>query len=159
MTTYITSADYGDIRVSLGLAYDDTTTLPDTVIERRMFLPHVETAMAVVLTDCSVTWATETAANKEIVREAVVYWVASLLAERWMARMAGSQVKSQSLGPLSVSYEGGQNWAMDAKSLRYQAGDAMRVLCADAVGAIAGYFFGVVDDWDDSEPGDDTDDV
>lgn len=150
--------DYEDIREALGLDADDTTTLSAERIERRMFLPRVETAMAAVLTDCEVAFGDDDD-DDEAIRESVVYWAASLLAERWLARKQGSIVKSQSTGPFSVTYEGGQDWQREARRLRYLAADAMSGVCDDAVAAIAGFFFAKVDDWDDSEPGDDTGDV
>lgn len=158
-TVYLSApTDYEDIRVALGLAPDDTTTLPDATIERRAYLPRVERDMAVVLADCEVTFGDDDDDDDAIV-ESVVYWTASLLAERWLARREGSQVTSQSLGPLSVSYQARQDWAAHGRTLRYQAAEVMADVCADAVAAIGGTFFAVVDDWADSEPGDDEGDV
>lgn len=147
--------DYDEVRVALGLAPDDTTSLPNSVIEMRGYLPRAETGMAAVLTDCEITFATTTTANQTAIKESVVYWVASLLAERWLARKQGSQVVSQSLGPLSVTYAAKQDWAAHGRSLRHQAGEAMYDVCADAVLAISGGFFAIIDEWADLDTADD----
>jgi hypothetical protein len=152
--TYAT--DYGDIRVALGLAADDTDAIPDALISRRVYLPRVETAMGVVLADCEVTFGDDDDDDAAIV-ESVILWCASALAGGYLARRKGDQVKSQSLGPMSITYEGGQDWGKTARDLRYQAGDVMNDVCADAVLAIAGAFFAVIDDWSDSDPDADDD--
>lgn len=148
--------DYDEVRVALGLAPDDATTLPNSVIEMRGYLPRAETDMAAQLAACEVTFATATAAIQSAIRESVVYWAASLLAERYLSRKQGSQVTSQSLGPLSVTYAAKQDWAAHGRTLRYQAGEAMMDVCEDAVLTIAGGFFAVVEDWPDLS--DDTND-
>lgn len=148
---YLSEPDYLDIRVALGLAPDDYTTLPDLTIERRMFLPEAERLMGIVLADCAVTYGDDADDDTQI-EQAVVLLTASLLARGYLARQKGDQVKSHTVGPVKVDYEGGQDWMAQACDLRYQAAEAMAPVCEDAVLPLAGAVFAVIDDWSDSDP-------
>jgi hypothetical protein len=93
------------VRLALGLATTDTTTLPDATIASRLFGPWVERQVQRVVT----TWATvidNSDADYDADREAalqdgVVLWIASRLAALYFARRAGEEVKKAQLGPQS----------------------------------------------------------
>lgn len=120
----LTSADYPDIRAALGLDEDDVTTLPDSVIELRPYLRHAEGEVQATIT----AWATILAGADDraaALQLGVVQLTASRLAAFWMAPRAGQEVKSQGLGPASVSFRQGPDWWELATKLAADAAMAL----------------------------------
>lgn len=93
----------------LGLDGDDTTTLPSSVIEMRPYLRFAEgEAQAVVATWAAVLVAGGAPASA--LELGVVQLTASRIAAYWLAPRQGAEVKSQGLGPATVSYREGPKW-------------------------------------------------
>lgn len=120
----IAPTDYPDIRVALGLDGTDTTTIPDSVIESRPYLRHVEGEVQAAITT-SATIVSGGGDRASALLLGVVQATAARLAMYWLAGRQGEEVRSQSLGPAAVSYREGVDWMALAARL---AADASRNL-------------------------------
>lgn len=122
--TLISPADYPDIRVALGLDGTDTTTLPDSVIEARPYLQFVEYEVQATITSYA-TILSGGGGRAAALALGVVYGTAARLAGLWLAARQGAEVKSQGLGPASVSFREGPKWAELAERLAGEAATAL----------------------------------
>lgn len=126
----IAEGDYGDIRQALGLEQDDTTSLSSTLVESGAYLPLVEAqVMALVPSweDILDEGHIDYDANRaQILTSAVVLLTAGRLACQWFAARQGEEVKTHSLGPASVTWRDGVNWADLCGRLRGEAADLLR---------------------------------
>ncbi len=145
MTCELAVSDYPDIRMALGLAGDDTTGLPDAVIETRAHLPRVTRLVAAALEDAGDSCAfsceetdpdyDEGAAASTI--DALVLLAAAQIASGWMGARGESRITSQGLGPLRVSYDK-TDWDARAVDLRARGLDALAEACPEAARICAG---------------------
>lgn len=120
----ISSAEYLDIRIALGLDSSDTTTLPDAVIASRPYLQFVEVEVQATIT----AWSTILSGGGDRAASliaGVVLGTAARLASLWMAGRQGAEVKSQALGPASASFREGPKWAELAMRLASEAAQAL----------------------------------
>lgn len=151
---YLSPDDYGDIRAALGLDPDSTSPVSDTLIERRMFLPEIERRVEVQVAACEIEMddadADYDADDAERVIEAVVYLTAARIAERYLLRAAGGRVKSQSLGPASVTWDSAPDWHGVARDLHAQGCDAFGAVCEDGGMALYESPYAVTD-WEADE--------
>lgn len=138
---YLTTDDYDDIRVALGLDPDSTSPVSDALIGRRMFLPEIERRVEEQVDACEIVMddadADYDADDAERVIEAIVYLTAARIAERYLVRAAGQRVKSQTLGPASVTYDAAPDWHRLATDLHAHGCDAFGRVCED--GGVALY--------------------
>jgi len=125
----IATSDYGDIRLSVGVASTDTTMLPDATIEGRPFLRHTEgrvkediPSYATILNTADVNYDAERA---DMLKNGVVLWTASRLAVLYFAARAGEEVQQETLGPGAVRYRDGPAWAEIARRLADDAADEL----------------------------------
>lgn len=151
---YLTADDYGDIRAALGLDPDSSSPVSDSLIERRLFLPEVERRVAVQVAACEIVMDDADADydddDAERVKEAIVYLTAGRIADRYLQRAAGQRVKSQSLGPASVTYDAGPDWHRTGQDLHAMGCDAFGLVCED--GGVALYEAPWAEtDWEASE--------
>ncbi len=131
--TELASGDYGEVRLALGLAADDTDSLPDAVIAGRLYggLAGLRMAKAVTCCDdlsCESGDADYDAEWEAYVAAAVVAMTASLLARGYLAARANERVTSEGLGSLKVSYDK-TDWAALADGLLSQAQATLRLAC------------------------------
>lgn len=130
---YVTTDDYDDIRVMLGLEATSTSPVSDDLIERRMFLPAVERLVEVQVEACEIVMddadADYDADAAENVIEAVLALTAAKVAERYLKAAAGGRVKAQSLGPASVTFDAAPDWHGVARDLHAQGCDAFGRVC------------------------------
>ena len=138
--TDLSSSDYGEVRLALGLSADDTTSLPDAVIAGRLYGGLAGLRMAAAAECCEdlscesgdddydATWGAYVAA-------AVVAFAAALLARGYLAARANERVTSEGLGSLKVSYDK-TDWASLADSLVAQAQATLRLACPCAAEAL-----------------------
>lgn len=121
----IATGNYGDIRLALGLDSDDTTTVPDALIES---LPQLPAAEAVIIRRIP-TYATILAGSDDEqinqLKSGTILATAGRLAHSYLAGRTGSELKSQGLGPASVSYRDGPDWKALGKMLLEMAGEML----------------------------------
>lgn len=147
------AGDYGEIRIALGLAPDDVTTIPVAVIEARTFLPEVEARMTPILADtCEIEMDSgdpdySGAATAERVKQAIILWTAARLAEHYLHARSGDKVKSHGIGPFSTTYEGGPDYKRMGEQLLVSAVDTMAQACADGAMLMFDKPFGFVTTW------------
>ena len=126
----IAEGDYGDIRQALGLTADDTTTVPNGLVESGAYLPLVEAqVMALVPSWSDILDSGHGAydANRaQILTSATVLLTAARLACQWFAARQGEELKSHSLGPATVTWREGADWADLCGRLRGEAADLIR---------------------------------
>lgn len=140
--TDLASGDYGEVRLALGLAADDTTTLPDAVIAGRLYGGLAGLRMAAAV-DCCAGLSCEAGdddyslAWESYVAAAVVALTASLLARGYMAARANDRVTSEGLGSLKVSYDK-TDWTGLADGLMAQAQATLRLSCSCAADVLGG---------------------
>lgn len=136
----ISASDYTAVRLALGLATTDTTTLPDATITSRLFGPWVERQVQRVVTnwdDVIDNFHADYDADQEAaLQDGVVLWIASRLAALYFARRAGEEVKKATLGPQSVEWRDPADWM-----------DVATRLAADAATELAR-----VTDWNNEVP-------
>lgn len=121
--------DYPVIRLALGLASNDTTTLPDATIASRLFGPYVERRVQQGITD----WATILTGNdacEEQLKDATCLWIASRLAATYMARRAGEEVAEAALGPQRVKWRTPVEWTALADELAREAAASLASVAA-----------------------------
>lgn len=152
MGIYASFDEYDDIRVALGLDPDSTTPVSDALIQRRMFLGDVERRMTTIIADCEIVMDDEEDDYDEDVADQVktviVLLTASQIASGYLAKRAGDRIKSETLGPATVTYDAAPNWAEQSTTL---FGDALRIMtevCEDGGWALAHKPF-AVSDWED----------
>lgn len=124
MGDLIGSSEYGSVRLVLGLASDDTTTVPDATLADSLFLGAVERHVKRVVT----AWSTILAGGgdrAQALKDGTVMLLAARVAELSLARKDAAEIKSQSLGPASVTFRDGAAWSDMARSL---VGDAAKEL-------------------------------
>lgn len=138
----LTSSEYGDVRLALGLASDDTTTLPDATIASRAFGGLVQRRVTTALACCT-DWSCDSgdadydADKTDAALTAIVYYVASALAEGWFTAKADARVKQERLGNQSVTYDA-TDWQDVAEELKMRAHESMRWACPCAADELAG---------------------
>lgn len=138
----LTSAEYGDVRLALGLASMDTTTLPDATIASRAFGALVQRRVTTAL-ECCTDWSCDDgdadydADKTDSVKTALVYYVAAALAEGWLTAKADARIKSERLGNQAVTYDA-TDWTKVAGELAQRAHEAMRWACPCAADELAG---------------------
>lgn len=154
MALYIGVGEYDDIRAALGLDPESTTPISDTLIERRMFLGDVERQMTAILETCEITMDEDDvdydADVADQIKTVIVNMTASYLASKYLAKRAGDRIKSETLGPATVTYDAATDWAGQATELY---GDAVRVMtdiCEDGGWALTHKPF-AVSDWETDE--------
>lgn len=151
-TRYVHFDDYEEIRISLGLVPGDTATLPNSVIESRMFLPEVESRMAPILdTTCEIIMddgdPDYDADVADRVKQVIVLWTASRVAEKYLKARQGDRVKSHGVGPMSVSYDTGPEYIQLGQDLFSMALETMSQVCEDGAWAMHNNPFAVVEEW------------
>ena len=119
----IAAADYLDVRLALGLASSDTTTLPDATILGRPYLQFVERMVKAKLTEYVAILAAggDKAAT---LADGVVLWTAARLAQFWLAAKAGDEVTRVGVGPYTTQYRTGPEWSVLAEQLAREAAEA-----------------------------------
>jgi len=125
---YIGVAEYVDIRLALGLAGNDTTTLADAVVEGRGFLPLVERAVTQQISGAA---AIKTAGGDRAATmgDGVVLATAARLARYWLGAKTGDEVQRVVVGPFTTQYRTGPEWLDLSDSLAQDAAGAFaRVL-------------------------------
>lgn len=136
MPLYLTDADYPAIRRMLGLAGDDTSSLPNEVIEDRPHLARVEREVTPILDACDIEMDSDEPAydeeTAEWVREALQYLTAGRLAALMKQAATGGEITSESVGPVRVSYRTGADWHALAESLLKQGVQALAKVCSAA---------------------------
>ena len=150
--TIISTDDYGEIRIALGLAPDDDTSIPTSVIEARMFLREIEAKVTPVLSDpCTIVMDVDDddfdEAVAERIKQVVILMTASLIAEKYFKARQGDRVKSHGIGPLSVSYDTGPDYVQLGQDLSAQALAVMSEVCADGAWALFNNPFAIVTEW------------
>lgn len=117
----ISSADYGDVRLSLGLSATDTTNVPDTLIEGRLYLRWVEgRVIEDITTYATILLSTDAAYDgqrADMLKSGVIAWTASRVAALWFAARQAEEVVSHALGPAKVQYREGPDWMKLAEKL------------------------------------------
>jgi len=139
--TDLSASDYGEVRLALGLAADDDTSLPDAVIGGRLYggLAGLRMAKAV---ECCEDLSCESASDdydatwEAYVAAAVVAFTASLLARGYYSARAGERVTSEGLGSLKVSYDK-TDWGVLADTLLRQAEATLSLMCSCAASTLA----------------------
>ncbi len=129
MGDIITSAHYTSVRLSLGFAMADTTNVPDSLVEDRLFLGASERAVQQAVS----TWATVIdtgdssydAGRHETLRDAVIYAVGARLAAMYFARRAGEEIAKVRLGPHLVDYRTPTEWGTVAHELAERSAAAL----------------------------------
>lgn len=129
----IATDDYADIRMALGFDAWDDTNVPPHVIEGRAYLRAAETDICRVVADYASIVdpddAGYVAARADTLKEAVVQATAARLAALWFAERTGSEVTSEGVGPLKVTFRTGPEWERIARDLaRGAAAMAWRAL-------------------------------
>ena len=117
----ISSGDYGDIRLSIGLSATDTTNVPDATIEARPYLQRVELLVKRQVT----AWETlidsgdseYDADRANLLRSGVVLATAGSLAALYFAARVGEEVSRTSVGPFATQYRTGPEWQTLAEDL------------------------------------------
>lgn len=147
-----TDGDYGEIRIALGLAPDDTVTIPVAVIEARTFLPEVEKRMTPILADtCEIEMDSGDpdydAAKADTARQTIILWTASRLAEHYLHARSGDKVKSHGIGPFSTTYAAGPDYRAMGEQLLAQAVDTLAQVCVDGAYLIFDKPFAHVTAW------------
>lgn len=153
MALYIGDAEYDDIRAALGLDPDSTTPISDSLIDRRMFLGDVERRMTTIITDCDeiVMDEDEDDYDEDVadqVKTVIVLLTASYLASGYLAKRAGDRIKSETLGPATVTYDAAPDWAGQATTLYSEAIRIMTDVCEDGGWALTRKPF-AISDWED----------
>lgn len=120
----IDSSDYGDIRLLLGFDAADTTSVPDSMIEARPFLRDAEADVKLMVTDHE-TIVDDADVDYDVgradtLKEAVIAWTAARLCVH-LASRAGSEVTSEGVGPLKVTFREGPDWLALGRDLWSQA--------------------------------------
>lgn len=143
-TPWLTGAEYPDIRRRLGLAGDDTTTLPDEEIENRLFLGYVARKVGPLLDQAGVDMdpATGDIDTIDWVLSALTFLTAARLAEWRMRQTVGEERASEGAGPYSVSYRQGVDWGAMFNDL---LAEGVRCL-AEAIGTTADEYLARGDD-------------
>jgi len=119
----ISAADYLDVRLALGLASTDTTTLPDATILGRPYLQYVErVTKAQFPTYAAILSAAGDKAAT--LADGVVLWTAARVAQFWMAAKSGDEVTRVAVGPYTTQYRTGPEWMDMAEQLAREAAGA-----------------------------------
>lgn len=145
MACTLTSADYPEIRIALGLAGDDSTSLPDAAIEARAYLPQISRRVGAALADtgdacafsCDSGDPDYDAEKAERVKDALVFLVAQALAAGWFGARADGRITSEGLGSLRVSYDS-TNWGEVAEGLGALGIEALGAACPGAAALFVG---------------------
>lgn len=117
----IATDDYGDIRLALGFDASDDTNVPSSLIEGRAFLRSAETDITRMVSNYATIVDADDddydAQRADTLKEAVIEATASRLAMLWFAQRTGSEVTSEGVGPLRVTFRAGPEWAKLARDL------------------------------------------
>ena len=128
----IENDDYLDIRVALGFEIADDTNVPSDLIERRSYLRFVETrvieAIPTYATIVDTGDADYNAQRADALKNGVILWTASRLAALWFGARQGSEVTSEGVGPLKVSFRTGPEWQEVAARLAQEAASELAVV-------------------------------
>lgn len=131
---------YADIRLALGLAADDTASLPDGVITAGIHLQWVLLRVPELASSCMATIAAD--ANKlERLTIVCASWTAARIAGAFLANRDNDDViKSKGVDSLRVTF-GEPLKQAELQSAMVQLGDAalsdLLELCPDIVGAVS----------------------
>lgn len=144
MTCQLTSGEYPSIRIALGLAGSDTTSLPDDTIEAMQYLPDVTARVNAALTDaaggcfsCDDEDDDYDATKTVHAQVAIVLLVAAEIALGFRSAAGDGRITSQALGDLKVTY-GKTEWAAVAADARARGLAALARACPEAAGLYAG---------------------
>ena len=124
-----TPSDYESIRRAIGFDGDDRTTVPDNLIEDRLFLQLVERAVRGRVTAWEDIVDTEhddyDADRHARLVDGVVMGAAARLARLWFARRAGEEIKSDKAGPTATTWRDPREWIEVADDLAEQMATAL----------------------------------
>lgn len=133
---------YGSVRLALGFAEDDTTSLPDAVIGALSYGGWASRRMAAAVAQCeglscdplspdySEEWAGDVATG-------VVAYTAALLARGYLVAKGQDRVTSEGLGSLKVTYDKTE-WAGVATFLEEMARRSLELHCPAAASQLIG---------------------
>lgn len=150
MTCELSSAEYPEIRIALGLAGDDTTSLPNATIEARAYLPFVTRKVGAGLAaggdDCAFSCDSGDPdydeEQAEYVIDALVLLTAARIAEGWYRARADERITARGVGPARESFDK-TDWQAHAASLMRQGLEALAGACPSAAVAYGGGASGV----------------